>query len=82
LTPTRRHGGSSRSLPRSTSPARDGELEFFAPQPTLLLAPPDGLEPPAATQRAGLVPRGRLSQAPYPPASIVVWSENRPVPTS
>src|SRR5450759_658995 len=48
LTPTRRHGGSSRSLPRSTSPARDGELESFARQTTFLVAPPDGLEPPSS----------------------------------
>lgn len=29
------------------------------------VAPPDGLEPPSATQRAGLLPRGRLSGLPY-----------------
>ena len=27
----------------------------------LVMAPPDGLEPPTATQRAGLLPRGRVT---------------------
>jgi hypothetical protein len=35
-------------------------LPFFAAADSLLLAPPDGLEPPIPTQRPGLVSRGRL----------------------
>jgi len=38
---------------------------FFAAAESLLLAPPDGLEPPIPTQRPGLVSRGRLTLS-YP----------------
>ena len=33
------------------------------PDETVGLAPPDGLQPPTATQRAGLLPRGRIVAA-------------------
>jgi hypothetical protein len=37
---------------------------FFADD-DLLMAPPDGLEPPSATQRTGLVSRGWVASLPY-----------------
>jgi hypothetical protein len=38
--------------------------QFFAAAESLLLAPPDGFEPPIPTQRAGLVPRGPMRHLP------------------
>ncbi len=47
----------------------------FAAAESLLLTPPDGLEPPIPTQLPGLVSRGRMRPFPCPLGRHEPWSE-------